>query len=377
LVASVYGSGAVAGSTWGMPLDSFVTLGRSGLRVSPFTLGAMTFGEDNGWGASAADSHAMIGEYLDRGGNSIDTANIYTNGHSEKIIGDYLTDRPGLRDRLVLGSKFFGNLHAGDPNGGGAGRKAIVAQAEASLRRLRTDYLDIYWQHNWDRGVPVEETMRALDDLVTAGKIRYVGLSDLPAWKAAEAQTVARFRGWAPAIGMQAEYSLLERTAEGELIPMAQELGLGVLPWSPLRSGFLSGKFSRVRTGPVDTRRTPLVGLPSEADQRVIDVLDEVAAEAGVTPAAAALAWVHGRPGVTSTLIGARRIEQLRANLDAVDVRLTAGQAAALDEVSTPKLNFPADNNRLLAPSLAFAGATVDGRATAVSFLLESSPVRY
>ena len=359
-----------------MPLDSFVTLGRSGLRISPYTLGAMTFGEDHGWGATAAESETMITEYLERGGNSIDTANIYTNGHSEKIIGDYLAARPGLRDRIVLGSKFFGNLFAGDPNGGGAGRKAVVAQAEESLRRLRTDYLDIYWLHNWDRGVPVEETLRALDDLVTAGKIRYVGLSDLPAWKAAEAQVVAHFRGWTPAIGMQFEYSLLERTVEGELIPMAAEHGLGVLPWSPLKSGWLSGKFTR-GTSDVDTMRAALVGGPAERDWQVIDVLHEVAADAGVTPAAAALAWVGARPGVTSVLIGARRLDQLRTNLDAVDVRLSPPQTARLDEVSAPVLNFPAANNRELAPVLAFAGATVDGRPSTMSALLGHSETRY
>lgn len=361
--------------TGGMPLDSFITLGRSGLRISPYTLGAMTFGEDHGWGAPVDESEAMITEYLERGGNSIDTANIYTNGHSEKIIGDYLAARPGLRDRVVLGSKFFGNLFAGDPNGGGAGRKAVVAQVEESLRRLRTDYLDIYWLHNWDRGVPVEETLRALDDLVTAGKIRYVGLSDLPAWKAAEAQVVAHFRGWTPAIGIQLEYSLLERTVEGELIPMAAEHGLGVLPWSPLKSGWLSGKFVRGNST-VDTTRAGLVGSPAESDWQVIDVLHEVARDAEVTPAAAALAWVGARPGVSSVLIGARRLDQLKTNLAALDVRLSPQQTARLDEVSTPVLNFPADNNRYLAPRLAFAGATVDGRPNEASPVLVGE-VRY
>ncbi|WP_285104260.1 aldo/keto reductase [Promicromonospora sp. MEB111] len=359
-----------------MTLDSFVTLGRSGLRISPYTLGAMTFGEDHGWGAPVAESEAMITEYLERGGNSIDTANIYTNGHSEKIIGDYLAARPGLRDRVVLGSKFFGNLFPGDPNGGGAGRKAVVAQVEASLRRLGTDYLDLYWLHNWDRGVPLEETLRALDDLVTSGKIRYVGLSDLPAWKAAEAQVVAHFRNWTPAVGMQLEYSLLERTVEGELIPMAAEHGLGVLPWSPLKSGWLSGKFTR-GGGTTDTMRGGIVGGPGDRDWPVIDALVDVAAEAGVTPAAAALAWVGARPGVTSVLIGARRLDQLRANLDAVDVRLTTAQTARLDEVSEPALSFPAANNRDLAPSLGFAGATVDGRPSSAMPWLEGSPTRY
>src|SRR3954451_7830098 len=220
-----------------MPLDSYITLGRSGLRVSPFCLGTMTFGEDHGWGASVAESEAMLDEYLDRGGNFIDTANVYTNGHAEAIVGDYFAGRSARRDGVVIGTKFFCNLYPGDPNGGGAGRKAIVQQCEQSLRRLRTDYVDIYWLHNWDRRTPVEETLRALDDLVRAGKVRYVGFSDIPAWKAAEAQTIAHFRGLAPIIALQLEYSLLERTAEGELIPMAQELGLGVMPWGPLKSG--------------------------------------------------------------------------------------------------------------------------------------------
>ncbi|HEV7712793.1 MAG TPA: aldo/keto reductase [Asanoa sp.] len=360
-----------------MSLDSFVTLGRSGLRVSPLTLGSMTFGEDHGWGTSVEESEAIIAEYLDRGGNFIDTANIYTNGHSEKIIGDWFAARPGLRDRVVIGTKFFANLFEGDPNGGGAGRKSIVAALENSLRRLRTDYVDIYWLHNWDRTAPIEETMRTLDDLVKAGKIRYVGLSDLPAWKAVEAQLTARSHGWTPAIGMQAEYSLLERTSEGELIPMAQEHGLGVMPWSPLKSGFLSGKYSRHRAGAVDTLRSGLVGGPSEKDYDVIDVLEKVAQEIGVTPAAAALAWVRQRPGVTSTLVGARRLDQFRANLASLDVHLTDAQMAVLNEASEPSLNFPAENNRLLAPSLGFGGASVDGVRTTVSPLLTVSSARY
>ena len=177
-----------------MSLKNFVTLGRSGLRVSPLCLGAMTFGEDWGWGASVAESEAMISAYLDRGGNFIDTANIYTNGHSEKIIGDFFKARKGTRDRAVIGTKFYCSLFDGDPNGGGAGRKAMIQQCEESLRRLQTDYIDLYWLHNWDITAPIDETMRALDDLVRAGKIRYVAFSDIPAWRTAEAQTIAAFR---------------------------------------------------------------------------------------------------------------------------------------------------------------------------------------
>src|ERR1700722_7487717 len=198
-------------------LDSYITLGRSGLRVSPLTLGTMTFGEDGGWGASPKPSETILAEYLDRGGNIIDTANIYTNGHSEKIIGDFLAERAGVRERVVLSTKFFANLHPGDPNGGGGGRKAVIAQLEASLRRLQTDYVDLYWLHNWDRRAPIDETLRALDDLVTAGKVRYIGLSDVPAWVASRAHTIADFRGWAPVTALQLEYSLLERPPEGEL----------------------------------------------------------------------------------------------------------------------------------------------------------------
>jgi aryl-alcohol dehydrogenase-like predicted oxidoreductase len=190
----------------------------------------MTFGEDNGWGTSPEASEVILAEYLERGGNVVDTANIYTNGHSEKIIGDFFAARSGLRDRVVLSTTFFANLYPGDPNGGGGGRKALIAQLHKSLRRLQTaDYVDLYWLHGWDRRAPIEETLRALDDLVAAGKVRYVGLSDVPAWVAAQGQAVAHFRGWAPVTALQLEYSLLERAPEGELLPMAEELGVGVL----------------------------------------------------------------------------------------------------------------------------------------------------
>ena len=347
-----------------MPLDSYVTLGRSGLRVSPLCLGTMTFGEDWGWGTSPAESHAILGDYIERGGNFIDTANLYTNGHSEKIVGDFFAARPGLRDRHVIATKFFGNLHPGDPNGGGSGRKAIIAQCEQSLRRLQTDYIDLYWIHNWDRGTPIDETMRALDDLVTAGKVRYLGISDSPAWIAAQAQVTARWLGRAPLIATQVEYSLLERTVEGELVPMAQELGLGVMPWSPLKNGWLSGKYTRGNAGSTQSARQALVGGPAEKDYRVIDVLVEIAGELEAGCAAVALAWVHARPGVSSTLVGARSIDQLRANLAALAVSLTPAQSARLDEISQPVLNFPAHYNTHLAPNLAFAGATVDGTKT-------------
>jgi aryl-alcohol dehydrogenase-like predicted oxidoreductase len=342
-------------------LHSYITLGRSGLRVSPLALGTMTFGEDWGWGASAEIAEAILAEYLDRGGNIVDTANIYSNGHSEKIVGDYFAARPGLRDRVVLSTKFFANLHPGDPNGGGGGRKALIAQLEESLRRLQTDYVDLYWLHNWDRRAPIEETLRALDDLVAAGKVRYVGLSDVPAWVVSQAHTIAGFRGWAPVTALQLEYSLLERTPEGELLPMAEDLGIGVLPWSPLRSGQLSGKYVRNNGAPADTRRGSVIEAPTERDWGVIEAVARVAAELDVGSAEVALAWVRSRPAITSTLIGARTIEQLRSNLASLELTLEPDQLAALDAASAPALNFPAANNAGLGPMLGFGGATVDG----------------
>ncbi|PYR27619.1 MAG: aldo/keto reductase, partial [Acidobacteria bacterium] len=228
-----------------MSLNDYVTLGHSGLRVSPLCLGTMTFGEEWGWGTTVAESEAILSRFLERGGNFVDTANGYTLGHSERIIGEYFARDPGKRDRVVIATKFFTNLYPGDPNGGGASRKSLVAACEQSLRRLQTDYIDLYWMHLWDKFTPIEETMRALDDLVCAGKVRYVGFSDTPAWKTAQAQSIAGFRGWTPLVALQIEYSLIERTVEGELIPMARELGLGVTPWSPLRGGVLSGKYTR------------------------------------------------------------------------------------------------------------------------------------
>src|SRR3954470_11672961 len=322
-----------------MALTDYVTLGRSGLRVSPFCLGTMTFGEDWGWGSTPAESAAILGRFLGRGGNFIDTANVYTKGHSEAIIGEAIGSNRARRDRIVIATKFFGNLYPGDPNGGGAGRKSIVAACEQSLRRLQTDYIDLYWMHAWDRFTPIDETMRALDDLVQAGKIRYIGFSDTPAWKAAQGQTLASLRGWSRLIALQIEYSLLERTVEAELIPMALELGLGVTPWSPLRGGALSGKYTRdnAATAKADRGERVTTALGDKAFA-IIDELIRIGRVHGTTPAAVALAWVRSRPGVASTIIGARRLEQLEQNLSALDVRLAADDIASLDKLSKPIL---------------------------------------
>src|ERR1700723_3879239 len=310
-----------------MPLDHYITLGRSGLRVSPFCLGAMTFGEDLGWGSSAEESRQIIDRFVDLGGNFIDTANFYTKGHSEKIIGDHVGRHPARRDRLVIATKFSGNLYPGDPNGGGSGRKSIVAACEHSLRRLQTDYIDLYWLHNWDIHTPMEETMAALEALVQAGKVRYIGVSDTPAWKIVEANMIARFRGWSAFIGLQIEYSLLQRTVEQELVPMAGEFGLGITPWSPLKSGVLSGKYTRANSGDHNADRGAMVDyFLNDKTFALIDELEVIAKAHQTNVASVALAWVHAQSGVSSVIIGARRLSQLDDNIRAVDVNLTADE---------------------------------------------------
>jgi len=360
-----------------VPLDHYVTLGRSGLRVSPFALGAMTFGQDPpGTGSSVEESEKILATYLDLGGNFIDTANFYTNGHAERILGDFFAARPGRRQHVVLASKFFGNMFPGDPNGGGAGRGAITAQLDATLRRLRTDYLDLYYLHNWDRHTPVEETLRTLDDLVRMGKIRYLGFSNTPAWLTARAQTLAELNNWAPLIALQVEYSLLARMVEGELAPLAADRGLALVPWSPLRNGFLSGKYRR-GTRVTDSARTAHVGDPAEADYAVIEAVAAVAGELGTSSAAVALAWLRGRPGTVVPIVGARRLDHLESNLGGLDVTLGPDQRRRLDEVSAPVLNYPAPMHGALRAMLQFAGTTVDGEPSTVYPPLVESDVRY
>src|SRR4030088_924166 len=215
-------------------------LGKSGLRVSEFCLGTMTFGDDWGWGSSKDEAKKIYDAFRDAGGNFIDTANIYTNGTSESFLGEFLK---GHRESVVLATKFTNAAPGTDPNAAGNQRKNMVQAVEASLKRLGTDYIDLYWLHIWDQMTPVEEVMRAFDDLVRAGKILYVGVSDAPAWVVAESNMLAELRGWTRYVGLQIEYSLLERTVERELVPMAQDQQMTVLAWSPLRNGLLTGKY--------------------------------------------------------------------------------------------------------------------------------------
>jgi aryl-alcohol dehydrogenase-like predicted oxidoreductase len=345
-----------------MPLNHYVTLGRSGLRVSPVCLGAMTFGEDLGWGSSVKESEQIIDRYLELGGNFIDTANFYTKSHSEKIIGDHIGRHPERRDRVVIATKFSGNLYPGDPNGGGSGRKSIVAACEQSLRRLQTDYIDLYWLHNWDVHTPIDETMAALDDLVRSGKVRYLGVSDTPAWKIAEANVTARFRGWSSFIGLQIEYSLLERSVEQELMPMALELGLGVTPWSPLKSGVLSGKYTRKNIEQAkEAGRAAFMGAHlNEKTFTLVEELETIAAAHDSTVARVAIAWLQAQPGVTSTIIGARRLSQLEDNVQALSLELDAEELKRLDDMTRPTFGFPQSMQPYF-PAIHHGGATVNG----------------
>ncbi|MEW2522246.1 aldo/keto reductase [Actinacidiphila alni] len=344
-----------------MRLDSYRTLGRSGLRVSPLALGTMAFG-DPAWGSDEATSADLISAYVESGGNLIDTANGYIEGASERIVGAYLKDRSGLRDRLVISTKFARGMFPGDPNGGGAGRKAVLQQVDASLTRLGTDHIDLYWQHCWDRHTPLEETLAALNDLVTAGKIRYIGLSNTPAWAVARMATVAEFRSWSPIVALQVEYSLVRRTVEGELFGAARELGLGTLAYSPLASGVLSGKYSRELRRPEGSGRGALAEAQlGERTFAILDVLHRAAGALGCDVAAAALAWVRQQPATTSTILGVRGPGQLAANLASLDVTLPGEVLRELDEVSAPDLNYPYPWLATIATPLQQGGTEING----------------
>ncbi len=338
----------------------------------------MTFGEDLGWGSSVEESQQIIDRFIELGGNFIDTANFYTKSHSEKILGDHVGRHRARRDRLVLATKFSGNLYPGDPNGGGSSRKAIIGACESSLRRLQTDYIDLYWLHNWDVHTPIDETMAALDDLVRSGKVRYLGVSDTPAWKVVEANVTARFRGWSAFIGLQIEYSLLERSVEQELVPMARELGLGITPWSPLKSGALSGKYTRRSAGQVKADRGFFLdSFVNEKSYAVVDELEVIAKAHDSTVARVALAWLQAQPGVTSTIIGARRLAQLEDNVKALDVWLTAAELLRLDALTKPTFGFP-QNMQPMFPSIHNGGTTVNGfHAAASSFVMERGDKPY
>lgn len=319
----------------------FKLLGRSGLRVSELCLGAMTFGEEWGWGSSREESRAVFDAYVEAGGNFVDTANIYTNGTSETLLGQFLE---GQREKVVLATKYTSCMDPDNPNAGGNARRNMVRAVEASLKRMRTDYIDLYWLHAWDFTTPVEEVMRAFDDMVRAGKVLYVGVSDTPAWLVSEANMLAELRGWSRFVGLQIQYSLISRHAERELLPMARARDIAVTPWGVLGSGMLSGKYRGQVGQQVHSRGEMGDGTLTEHNMRIAEEVEAVAREHGCSAAQVALAWVRQQPyGVMIPILGARTVPQLQDNLGCLQVTLSDEQLAGLDEVSRIEYGFPHD----------------------------------
>ncbi|CAA0090200.1 Aldo-keto reductase IolS [Starkeya nomas] len=328
-------------------LSDYRLLGRSGLRVSPLALGTMTFGTDWGWGADDREARAMFDAYVERGGNFVDTSVNYTDGSSERILGSFLKDK---RERVVVATKFSMAREPGNPNAGGNHRLNILRSVETSLRQLDTDWIDLLYLHSWDFTTGVDEIMRALDDVVRAGKVAYVGISNTPAWRIAQMQTLADLRGWAPFIALQIEYSLAERTVEHELVPMAEALGLGIVPWSPLAGGLLAGKYGRndlesAKEGAAVTgsRRDVIAAMGglTERSLSIADAVRDIADEVGKPASQVAIAWLLARPCAPTPILGARTLKQLEDNLGAFDVVLDASQIARLDAASDPHPIFP------------------------------------
>ncbi len=327
-------------------------LGQSGLRVSEISLGTMTFGEEWGWGSAIDEARRIYEAYREAGGNFIDTANVYTMGSSEKFVGEFMR---GHREQMVVATKYT-NAHGGNhPNAGGNHRKSMMQAVEGSLQRLGTDYIDLYWMHIWDGITPVDEVMRAFDDLVCQGKVLYVGVSDAPAWWVAQANTLAELRGWSKFAGLQIEYSLLERTVERELIPMAKAIGLTVVAWSPLKGGVLTGKYQAAGEsgGAVKSEREenaryalPMMQgfLPQrERQDRAVAALREVSAQTGRSPAQVALAWLRYRDVPVIPIVGARKMAQFEDNMASLTLELSPAQVAALDAATAVELGFPHD----------------------------------
>ncbi|PWR04781.1 aldo/keto reductase [Micromonospora acroterricola] len=328
-------------------MNQYYLLGRSGLRVSRLALGTMNFGVDGfhaAYGRTEEEAEPIFRRYLEAGGNLIDTADFYTAGESERILGR-LIDRAGVRDRLVLTSKFTNTIDPSDPNASGNGRKHIVRALDASLRRLGTDYIDLYLLHTWDRITPVEEVVQTFDDLVRVGKIRYAGLSDVPAWYAARAQSYAEAHGLAPMITVQLPYSLVMRDIEAEYVSMAQTLGMGLTAWSPIGGGLLSGKYRRTGEGMSGTGRLTNPDAPGREinprDWQVIEALEGVAADLGRSMAQVAINWVATQPAVASVVIGASSPEQLDSNLAALDFEIPADARRRLEEAGAPHVGMP------------------------------------
>ena len=313
-------------------------LGASGLRVSELFLGAMTFADGFAHGAGRGEAQRIVDAYAEAGGNVIDTAVNYRDGASEQIVGEVLA---GRRDRFVLCTKYGVSRDRADPNAAGAHRKNLRLSLDTSLRRLRTDYIDVWYLHLWDQLTPVEETMRALDDAVTSGKVLHLGLSDTPAWVAAQATTLAHCHGWSRPAVLQARYSLLSRDAERDLIPAAEALGMSVAAWSPLGGGVLSGKYT-CPGGTQDSARLPADAV-TERQHAIVRAVRGVAAELGASASQVALAWTMTGSRAVHPILGVRRLDQLQDNLQALTVQLPPESVAQLETATGFEIGFPHD----------------------------------
>lgn len=317
-------------------------LGRSGLRVSEICLGTMSFGNDWGFGADEATSHEVLDAYAEAGGNFLDTANKYHNGETEEICGRWLE---GKRHQFVVATKYSLAMDHKDPNTAGNHRKNLMRSVEESLKRLRTDYIDLLWVHAWDNLTPYEETMRALDDMVRAGKVLYVGVSDTPAWVVSASNVLAELRGWTPYVGLQIEHSLLQRTTERELLPVAEHYDMSVLAWGAIGGGVLTGKYTR-DGAKMDSKReqgNTQRGRTSERNLTIAREVDAVADELGVSSTQVALAWSMSKGYNLIPIVGARKVSQIEDSLGSVKVELSKAQLERLNDVSKIELGFPHD----------------------------------
>jgi aryl-alcohol dehydrogenase-like predicted oxidoreductase len=339
-------------------------LGRSGLLVSQLALGTMTFANP-AWGSDDATAEAILHAYMEGGGNFIDTADVYGGGNSERLVGRLITEG-SLRDRVVLSSKFGFCAERGNPNAAGNGRKNIYRALEGTLSRLNTDYLDLYYLHVWDQLTPAQELLDTFTALVTEGKIRYYGLSDLPAWYATQVCTLAHAQAKPAPIVMQMEYSLVDRTAEYEHIPAGRALGMALSPWSPLAAGFLSGKYKQGETPTSAVGEGRLAGPNpfgntkfTQKNWDILAALEALAKETGQTISQLALAWLLARPGVVAPVIGARSLSQLSQNMASAAIRLAPDTIEALNNVSTPTTPNQFGSSSLAMQKIVFAGSEI------------------
>ncbi|MFC0516523.1 aldo/keto reductase [Mucilaginibacter angelicae] len=316
---------------------NYKLLGRSGLKVSELCLGAMGFGTEGGWGAEKDASFAIMDAFANAGGNFIDTANVYKLGTSEKIIGEYLGNHD--RDYFVLATKYTLKDNTTNPNASGNNRKNMMRSVEESLKRLKTDFIDVLYLHIWDNITPIDEVLRGLDDLIKQGKVTYAAISDTPAWVVSKGNTLAELMGWSQFIALQVEYSLLARTAERELIPMAKHYGMTVTPWAPLAGGALTGKYLRGEQGRVKAESN----RRNNRAQTIIEAVVDIATELGVSESHVALQWMMDRDFSCIPIVGATKIDQLNDNLKAIDTKLTPEHFKKLNEVSAIELGFPGD----------------------------------